>query len=266
MRLTYLIAVIATTVLAVAAAELALPAPHSSGAETSVQVRTGSVSDHPSWKYWDIVPDLSQTRLAVGLAKGGAMLEALVPNGAIAALNGGYFQRDFRPTGLVIDAGRELNRKNPVAKGGIVAVSGRKVYIGPLRSVPFKPDFAVQNGPMLINQNGSIAIRSDDGRRAARTVACLTGTGNSAQLHLIVIQAPLLAGPTLLETAQLLQAKTAAGGFGCQVALNLDGGSSTGVWFGPDIGLPSAPPVVPIGYAVAVVPLRSAGKAPAGTK
>src|SRR5207247_2411992 len=95
-----------------------------------------------------------------------------------------------------------------------------------------------------------IGIRTDDGKRAARTIACLTG----GKVHLTVALAWSGDGPTLLETAKLDAEAPARGGLGCRSALNLDGGPSTGIWLPPASGIPVSLPRAPIAYGVAVVP------------
>src|SRR5262249_29457873 len=117
------------------------------------------------------------------------------------------------------------------------------LYLGPAREVPFPPEFALQNGPRLIESGGRLGIRTDDGRRAPRTVACDAG----GPLHLYVVLAALRDGPTLHETARMLAA------LGAQRALNRDGGPSRGVWRPGDAGVASAPPPGPIAYAVAIM-------------
>src|SRR5262249_34925058 len=110
--------------------------------------------------------------------------------------------------------------------------------------LPFDPEFAVQNSPRLIEGAGQLGIHHDDGKRASRTAVCVRG----ARLDVLVALAPPREGPTLYETARLL------GDLGCQAALNLDGGPSSGLWLRPDTGIASSAPLAPIAYGIAVVP------------
>jgi hypothetical protein len=119
--------------------------------------------------------------------------------------------------------------------------------------VPWEPELAVQNGPRLVEGPGRLGIRSDDGKRAARTVACDVG----GRLHLVVVTTVPHEGPTLHETARLCAAPPPRG-LGCRAAINLDGGPSTGFWVPPGIGLEPAPPRTSISYGLAVV-TRSSG-------
>ena len=169
---------------------------------------------------------------------------------ALPIFNGGYFLANYRPTGWAKDKSGELGRPNHKStRGGVVAIKGKDVFIGKLADLPFKADFAVQNSPLLIEPDGSLGIAKDDGRRAARTIACLV-KGDPAPLRLIVLAPRSTGGPTLKETAQLLHTPRDRGGLFCSVALNLDGGPSTGIWLAEAMGEKSMPPPVPIGYGV----------------
>jgi uncharacterized protein YigE (DUF2233 family) len=222
----------------------ALTAAPAAPARPPVATAQGTVNDHSDWKYWDLTVDLATAQLAVALKPGGAFLGDLVPAGALAAINGGYFLKDYRPAGWLLDAAGEYGPRNRRAtKGGVFALRGAEAYIGKMKKLPFDPDFAVQNGPLLLEASGVIGIHRDDGKRAPRTAVCLTA---GKELHLIVIVAPTSQGPTLMETAMALKTQ-----FDCSAALNLDGGPSTGIWLPGGGGLP---PPVPIGYGIVIRP------------
>jgi hypothetical protein len=214
-----------------------------------VSAREGEVLQQ-GWRLVDIGVDLERAEIRVAGGPPGGMLQDMVPGGAVAAVNGGYFNEQLRPTGWLVDRGREHAVKHQRSVGGVVAVRGRELFIGPMGELGFAPDFAVQNGPRLIERGGRTGIYSDDGLRANRTIAC----DAAGRLHLVAVIARERSGPTLFETARLLATPLEHGGLGCVAALNLDGGPSTGVWLAPSSGIASAPPPVRIGYGLAVVP------------
>lgn len=201
------------------------------------------------WGFSDLAVDLSRARLELVQAPRGAELAELLPKGALAVVNGGYFEADFRPSTWVVSAGVQLSKKSDTSKGGVFALSGDKLFIGPMSGLGFEPTLAVQSFPLVVEADGKSGIHTDDGRRAARSVVCLVG----AELHFIVIAAPRGEGPTLFETANLLR-ESAPRGFGCRVALNLDGGPSSGVWFAPEVGARQRAPFANVGYGIAVAP------------
>lgn len=217
-------------------------------------VRTGSLTATGGavgalWGFSDLSVDLRRLRLEVVPAPGGATLASLLPPGALAVVNGGYFEADFRPSTWLKNAGLELSHKSDTSKGGVLALSPGSTYVGSFAGLSFDPELAIQSFPLLVEPDFKPGIHSDDGRRAARTVVCLAGD----LLHIVVLAAPRGEGPTLFETATLMRATWPAG-FGCRVALNLDGGPSTGVVFGPAVPAKSRLPASKVGYALAVLP------------
>jgi hypothetical protein len=214
-----------------------------------LRVKSGTVDENGRWGFSDLAVDLSQIRLEVVAATGGAQLAELLPSGALAVVNGGYFEADFRPSMWLKDRGVELARKVETTKGGVLALAGREAYIGPFSGLRFEPELAVQSFPLVVEPDGSSGIHRDDGRRAARTIVCSAG----AELHFIVFAAPRGEGPTLFESAELLRQPWPMG-FGCRAALNLDGGPSSGVWFAPGVDAKQRPPLSRVAYAIALVP------------
>jgi uncharacterized protein YigE (DUF2233 family) len=218
-----------------------------------LHVQTGSLSRTSLWGFSDIGLDARRTSLQIALAKHGAPLAQLLPKSGLAVINGGYFEPDFRPSTWLLADGVELSPKSDTSKGGVLAVGSTGVFLGPFAELSFAPALALQSFPLIVEQGGKLGIHSDDGRRAARTVACLVGDS----LHLIVIAAPRGDGPTLFESAALMR-DTPPRGFGCRIALNLDGGPSSGVWFGPEIAAKQRVPLANVGYAIAVMPRSAA--------
>lgn len=236
------------TVSASSSASLA-PVATSEVEVPGLRVRTGVLGQGARWGYSDLALDGSRTRLRIALAKGGATLESLLPQGALAVVNGGYFEPDFRPTTWLVDDSVELAPKTGTSKGGVLALGSGGPYLGPVSGLGFQPVLALHSFPLVVEGEGQAGVYRDDGRRAARTVACLVGTA----LHFIVIAAPRGDGPTLFETAALLREPKPAG-FGCRRALNLDGGPSSGVLFSPEVPAKPRPPFAKVGYAIVIWP------------
>jgi Phosphodiester glycosidase len=222
-----------------------------------LRVRSGTLEPSVSapgsvaapWGFSELQLDPARVRLEVVLAPGGAPLEKLLPEGGLAVVNGGYFEADFRPSTWLVSGGVELAKKSNTSRGGVLALNGEQSYVGPLSGLRFEPSLAVQSFPLIVEPDGKPGIHRDDGRRAARTIACLVG----ARLHLILLSAPRGEGPTLFEAAGLLRAPPPRG-FGCRTALNLDGGPSSGVWFSSQVGARQRAPLAHVAYALAVLP------------
>jgi hypothetical protein len=225
------------------------PEPVAETRSGGLYVRSGGIASKPSWGFSDLGLDLSKIRLEIVAPGRGEQLQKLLPAGALAVVNGGYFEADFRPSTWLKSAGVELSKKSDTSKGGLLAVGAAGVYLGPFSGLGFEPELAVQSFPLIVEADGSAGIHRDDGRRAARTVVCWSGDA----LHFIVIAAPRGEGPTLFESVALLRAPWPAG-FGCHSALNLDGGPSSGVWFNPELGAKQRPPFAPVAYGIALLP------------
>ena len=144
--------------------------------------------------------------------------------GALAAINGGYFQSTFLPTGLVRGNGRELATfsQNPLLSGCLVIDGNGHASLvhATDAAVSTAPD-ALQSGPFLIDPGGSLGIRRHpDIPCAARSVIACSADG---QLNLIVTSPVTLAD---LSTA-LHDHPDAFGLSDVERCLNLDGGPST---------------------------------------
>lgn len=214
-----------------------------------LRVVSGTVRHSGVWGFSDLAIDLELVRLRIVSAKRGAPLAKLLPKNALAVVNGGYFEANFRPSGWLKHDGVELAGKSDTSKGGLLALGPKGPYVGEFSGLKFEPRLAIQSHPLIVEAEGKPGIHRDDGRRAARTVACLKG----GALHFILISAPRGEGPTLFESAALLR-DAAPRGFGCTRALNLDGGPSSGVVFGAEVPARPREPIAPVAYGIAIEP------------
>lgn len=159
----------------------------------------------------------------------------VLPAGALAAFNGGFFDADGEAEGYAVTEGRLVAEYDASLGGGVlVVVDGlARLEDGEVFRVPAElPEFAVQAKPRLV-VGGVVNIRSETGRRAARTALCIRDQGRSVEV--VIRPAPEGEGPTLLELANELVRS------GCEEALNLDGGPSTGVLTASRSDLPRGP-------------------------
>jgi uncharacterized protein YigE (DUF2233 family) len=197
--------------------------------------------------------DLSRSRLRIRAVESRNLADLLQDANLALAVNGGFFDRDLSASGLLISGGAKLAETRRGGGSGILIVNdSRAELIGREDTLPQKLDFAVQCGPRLIERDGSVGIHRNDEKRAARTVACVRDGGR--QLDLIVAFTPERRGdgPTLFELAQRLSMPLAADDqSGCEAALNLDGGPSTGmvVAAAPELRYD---PVGPVPFALVV--------------
>jgi exopolysaccharide biosynthesis protein len=144
--------------------------------------------------------------------------------GALAAVNGGYFHPDRKPLGLVVRQGKEVHGfERARLLSGLIVVRDGRVQLQ--RAGEFKPGASVrealQAGPFLVDGGKAVAGLNAT-RSAARTVVFTDGAGGCGLLvcryTTLAETGEILASPGLLPKGKITR------------ALNLDGGSSTGLW------------------------------------
>lgn len=185
---------------------------------------------------------------------------------AVAMVNGAYFEPDHSPSGLVFSGGATRAPVGPRGGSGILTVEGDRVAVvsidardGGTYTPPPGVSLALQCGPRVVEAGGVAGIYRHDGRYAARTVACVRDAGRTLDLIATWDEREPRRGPELHDLATILSGPSPTGDDGpCEVALNLDGGPSTGVY----AGVPSAPggvrhaPVGPTPWVFVVRPRR----------
>ena len=198
---------------------------------------------------------LDLARFSVGLRMNpeAAPLEALRGD-ALAIANAGYFTEARQPTGLLVSDHERLHRFVRSAGGagsGVLTVQGGRVRLlerDALRAEDVEGvEMAIQAGPRLIEADGRPGIRSDDGQRANRTAIGRDGHGRFVLAVTYADDGGFARGLTLFELQDILRNQLVRFDprLGLEVALNLDGGPSTGLHVeAPRIDLPASSRVV----------------------
>jgi hypothetical protein len=179
--------------------------------------------------------------------------DVLRRTGAALVVNGGFFDPRGEPLGLAVSGGKALSAFAAGMSGGVLWLRDGVAHLTATEDYEAGAvDFAIQCRPRLVVASRP-NVRSDDGRRALRTALCLRDGGRT--LEAVLAGANGDAGPTLFELARELVDD------GCEEALNLDGGPSTGWASVTDAGLIVEPP---FGAVRHVVVLRQAPASPSG--
>ncbi len=170
-------------------------------------------------------------RLALGVQsapQGASVRDFRKANGAILAINGGFFEIDTQarlsPSGLLVTSGKQISAYRKEAGSGVVYVSDRGVGISAASGYESVGKLleAVQSGPLVV-ERGRNGIYKDDMNRLNRSALCV----RKDEMLIIAV----FGGLSLYELGEMLAAKPENGGFGCNMALNLDGGPSTQISF-----------------------------------
>ena len=155
----------------------------------------------------------------------GSLGEMMIKTHCLAGTNGGYFQPDFAPVGLLLSHGKLVQKPahSRLLSGALVVTGHRIALRRSSEPLPGKnARQAVQAGPFLVEFGRRVP--GLNGARTARRTAVFTdgnrrwGLVTSTSLSLEEFGA-VLATPALLPA-----------GLKIDRALNLDGGSSTGLW------------------------------------
>ncbi len=153
------------------------------------------------------------------------LAEVMEKEGCVAGVNGGYFDPEYAPVGLLVADGRPVAalRKARLLSGVVRVVNGR---VQLLRTSEFsampKTTAARQCGPFLVDKQKPVAGLDDT--RSARRTFVLTGAADRVAIG-------LCSSITLAQLAAILSTPGLAPDLKVQRALNLDGGSSSAFWF-----------------------------------
>jgi uncharacterized protein YigE (DUF2233 family) len=228
-----------------ASASAAPPAPRPGGLDLTPELTT--VEGDDSYRLLVFPVRLAGARFRViDLGMGRDVAGALATSGASLVVNGGFFDRERRPEGLVVSEGAMIAARSDTLGGGVLAVSGGRGALFPAEGFAPQPglEFAIQARPRLL-VGGAANVKRDDGRAAERTALCLRDEGRA--LEIVVARGEAGgAGPTLSLLADMLASR------GCQEALNLDGGPSTGVAWRQAGEIHALAPRGPVRHLIAV--------------
>ncbi len=170
-----------------------------------------------------IDPAQTHWRVLYDPARPQRVSEWLAQSGALLAVNGNFFDPQNHALGLVIQDGQRRDGVVYQGFGGMFAVNGDEVRVRWNVQEPYNGEplsYALQNFPMLVLPGGSPNSDIDDNGRASPRTA--VGQDRSGRIVFVVSPAPTF---TLTEFSQWL----AASDLDLNVALNLDGGTSSGL-------------------------------------
>jgi hypothetical protein len=167
---------------------------------------------------------------------------------ALVVVNAGYFTAEMQATGLIISDGIPSGRSYDDFAGMLAVSANGQVSLRWLQTWPFKPDEglaqAVQSFPVLVKPGRVMGFPpdADQGQRSRRTVVAQDAVG---RIVLLVSPRPLF---SLHELAVWLTESDLE----LDIAMNLDGGTSTGLWTSDqDVRVDS---LLPVPAVIAVEP------------
>jgi uncharacterized protein YigE (DUF2233 family) len=153
------------------------------------------------------------------------LLTVMSNNSYLAGINGGYFDPDYQPVGLLIRDGHMIApfRRARLLSGVLSVASGRvRLQRASEFSMKGKISQAVQCGPFLVDQGRPVA-GLDESQSARRTFVAI-GSGDTIALG-------YCSSISLAQLSRVLTTGRIADDLRIERALNLDGGSSSAFWF-----------------------------------
>jgi hypothetical protein len=173
----------------------------------------------PGVEAWAVRFEPARYRLGLEWSATGLRVPGSIASGYVVALNGGYFEPDLHPSGLLIDQGREVQARS--GGSGVVVLEDGRAKLQRLRDLKPSPTASVlQAWPFLIEPGGADGIHRDDQKLSRRSAIALDAQGRG-----LLIAVPQ-DGISLYGLMQMCR------NMGAVVALNLDGGPSTGFALG----------------------------------
>lgn len=194
---------------------------------------------------WSFGLDKYELRV-VDVAMTTALDAVLSKQGSELVVNGGFFDPRGEPIGLAVSDGAVMSRLARKLSGGVVTSDGTRARLWESESfaMPSGTRFAIQCRPRLV-VDGAANVKSDDGKRAARTALCLRDGGKTVEV--VVVRGAHEGegvGPSLFALSHFLVRR------GCEGAQNLDGGPSTGVAWREGGAVRVIAPVRPVRHVV----------------
>lgn len=197
--------------------------------------------------------DLARHRLEVADARPGravADVAALVlERGALAGVNGTFFDEKQRPLGWLVSAGTVLNPIKDTDWFAALVVRDKGASVLPTEALKgiagTSPELAVQVGPRTVVDGQPLKLKKQS---ADRTAVCVVGPRDV--ILLVTAGQPVEAN----WLAQWMARPESSGGLGCQSGLMFDGGPSTQLAVRTKALNVDVPGGWPVPNAVVVVP------------
>jgi len=170
--------------------------------------------------------DLHKIKLSVEYQPGQPLLmnEWMQQEHAIAMINGGYFDQQDNATALVVSNGKVFG-ESYVGFGGMLSVDAQgRMLLRSLHQQPYDPNTeqleqATQSAPILMS-DGKRTQFSADASQTRRSVVAMDKQGRLL----------FIASPGQVFSLDQLADQLVSSDLSIETALNLDGGSSTGLY------------------------------------
>ena len=158
-------------------------------------------------------------------------------------VNGGYYTKEFQPLGLFISDEKVLSRTltNPLVNGFVAKSKNGTQTVSAVAPDPAKILWALQSGPMLVEDGQKRLLSINNDEYARRIIAATTNQGLLVFIALFSEDNPYQ-GPLLAHVPSILMKLEERQNFTFVNAVNLDGGSAS-TFFSQDLFLQELTPI-----------------------
>ncbi len=176
----------------------------------------------------EALTDLTKVKLVYNYEQKTSVEELARVNNCRAGANGGFYDTDNEPLGLVIVDGKKLKgyRKNDLFNGVASIDMDDNFYITNT-PIEVKVKYAVQSGPMLMNKGKALQLSLKSDELARRVVVANTADKKKLLLLVFFMDESPLSGPYLEDLPIIVSKLNKVGSLGISEALNMDGGSAS---------------------------------------
>lgn len=187
------------------------------------------------YSYW-YSNNVNKVKLIPNYAEKKPALQIMEENSCLAGINGGFYDTNDMPLGLVVSDGLQIfkYKKNSLHNGVVGTTSDSEYYIGD----SFDKNFAnaVQTGPILIKNFNLLNYSLIRDKPARRSVAIQK---NEKEIYFVSIYGAqsFRDGPLLEELPEITNLVTKDLNFQAQAAINMDGGTASAIAYTNESGL-----------------------------
>ena len=193
---------------------------------TGLEKRTLNVVDEGNWLESITVLRLEPEQFRFDVAYRPGLPQSLTTwqaeTGALLVVNGGFYTERYEATGLIVSDGVARGQSYD-GFGGMFLVTEQGPELRSLHEQPYDPAemhrAGLQSFPLLVKAGGEVGFPEEDGQQARRTVV---GKDTAGRLLFLV-------APRGFFTLHQLSRYLADSDLDLEMALNLDGGPSSGL-------------------------------------
>lgn len=161
-------------------------------------------------------------------------------HGCSALVNAGFYTKENSPVGLFVVGDKQIRARNSsdLFNGFFYKTADGEYIISTSPPLAGQLTFALQSGPMLIDDKVSLPLSIKNDKQARRSVAFMDSQG-AVYFAVVYNGNSVYLGPNLAQLPDILDKFAKENGIDVVGAINLDGGAAS-AFYGKGVSLPEA--------------------------